>query len=54
MGHRMEIYIDNKYADDIISIAKSFQVDAKIVGYVDKADKKKVTVKSPFGEFVYT
>ncbi len=54
MGHRMEIYIDNKYADDIISIAKSFQVDARIVGYVDKADKKKVTVKSPFGEFVYT
>jgi phosphoribosylformylglycinamidine cyclo-ligase len=54
MGHRMEIYMDKKYADEIISIAKSFQVDAKIVGYVDKADKKQVTIKSPFGEFVYT
>lgn len=53
MGHRMEIYIDEKYAQEIISISKSFGVDAKIVGRVEKADKKQLTIKSPYGEFVY-
>ena len=41
MGHRMEIYVDNKYADEIISISKSFNVDAKIIGKVEECDAKK-------------
>lgn len=55
MGHRMEIYTDEKTAEKIISISKSFGVDAQIVGRVEKsADKKnKLTIKSTHGEFNY-
>jgi phosphoribosylformylglycinamidine cyclo-ligase len=53
MGHRFEIYISPSYADDIISISKEFKVDAKIIGYVEGADKKALTIKSEFGTFQY-
>lgn len=53
MGHRMELYCNPKVAEDLITISKSFNVDAKIVGRVETADEKKLTIKSPYGEFVY-
>ncbi|NJW53730.1 AIR synthase related protein [Salinimicrobium oceani] len=53
MGHRMELYVDEKIADDIIAISRSFNVDAKIVGRVDASEEKKLTIKSEFGEFEY-
>lgn len=53
MGHRMEIYVDESYAQEIISISKSFNVDAKIIGRVETAKTKSVTVKSEFGTFQY-
>jgi phosphoribosylformylglycinamidine cyclo-ligase len=53
MGHRMEIYIDEKYAADIISIAKSFNVDAQIIGYVEPYSGKKLTIKNENGNFIY-
>jgi phosphoribosylformylglycinamidine cyclo-ligase len=53
MGHRMEIYLDEKSAEQVIQISKSFGVDAKIVGRVEKSADKKVTIKSSLGEFVY-
>jgi phosphoribosylformylglycinamidine cyclo-ligase len=53
MGHRMELYLDEKYAQDIISIAQSFNMEAQIIGYVEKSDSKKVTIKSKVGEFSY-
>jgi phosphoribosylformylglycinamidine cyclo-ligase len=53
MGHRMELYVPEEIAADIISISKSFNVDAQIIGHVEAADKKQVTVQSEFGEFVY-
>lgn len=53
MGHRMEVYIDEKYADAVIAISKSYGVDARIIGRVEKSDRKKVTVKSGGREFVY-
>ena len=53
MGHRMEIYVDAVYADEIITISKSFGIDAQIVGRVEAADKKQVTITSEKGEFVY-
>lgn len=53
MGHRMELYLEEKHAEKIISISKSFNVDAKIIGRVEAADKKQVTVESPFGKFIY-
>ena len=53
MGHRMEIYCSAEFAPDIISISKSFAVDAQIVGRVEKSDTKKLTVESEFGKFEY-
>ncbi|MBN4070431.1 phosphoribosylformylglycinamidine cyclo-ligase [Olleya sp. AH-315-F22] len=52
-GHRMELYISPEIADDIISISKSFNVNAQIIGKVEPSDKKKLTIKSEFGVFKY-
>lgn len=55
MGHRMEVYTDEKTADKIISISKSFDVDARIIGRVEKSPDKKnhLTIISPHGKFEY-
>lgn len=53
MGHRMEIYIDEKYANDIISISKSFNVDAKIIGRVEILEETKLTIESSVGKHLY-
>ena len=53
MGHRMELYVDEEIAQDIIDISKSFNIDAKIIGHCETFSGKKVTIKSPHGEFVY-
>lgn len=52
MGHRMELYVDEKYANDIISISKSFNIDAKIIGRVQSGNKS-LTIRSEFGQFLY-
>lgn len=52
-GHRMELYVKPEIAQDIIAISKSFNVDAQIVGRVEPSEKKKLTITSEFGEFVY-
>lgn len=53
MGHRMELYVPAAIADDIIAISRSFNVEARIVGRVEVASAKKLTIRSEFGEFVY-
>jgi phosphoribosylformylglycinamidine cyclo-ligase len=53
MGHRMEVYVDESNAHDIIKIAESFNVRAKIVGRCEAYDGKKLTIRSPYGEFIY-
>ncbi len=53
MGHRMELYVNESVAEQIIAISKSFDVDAKIIGRVEESDKKKLTIKSEFGTFIY-
>ena len=53
MGHRMEIYVPKEVAEEIISISKSFNIDAQIVGRVERHDGKKLTINSPYGEFIY-
>jgi phosphoribosylformylglycinamidine cyclo-ligase len=53
MGHRMELYVPEDIAADIIQISKSFNIDAQIVGRVEPAAVKQVTVRSEQGEFVY-
>jgi phosphoribosylformylglycinamidine cyclo-ligase len=52
-GHRMELYVDPRIANDIISIAESFGVPAQIVGRVEASDAKKLTITSEFGVFEY-
>jgi len=53
MGHRMEIYLPEEYANEIISISKSFDIDAQIVGCVEQSDKKELVIESEFGRFEY-
>ncbi|XOV69221.1 MAG: AIR synthase related protein [Fluviicola sp.] len=53
MGHRMEIYLPQEHAQNIIDISKSFGVDAQIVGRVETNEGKKLTITSPHGEFTY-
>ncbi|MEO5910636.1 MAG: AIR synthase related protein [Pelobium sp.] len=53
MGHRMEIYVPQEIAQDIINISQSFGVEAQIVGRVESAEKKQVTIQSEKGEFLY-
>ena len=52
-GHRMELYVEPEFADEIINISNSFNIEAKIIGKVVNSDEKKLTVKSEFGEFNY-
>jgi phosphoribosylformylglycinamidine cyclo-ligase len=54
MGHRMELYLSEQYAQEVIDIAKSFNMEAQIIGRVEKSDSKKVTIKTVTGEFSYT
>lgn len=52
-GHRMELYVPENIAQDIIEISKSFNVEAQIVGRVEASASKKLTIKSEFGVFEY-
>lgn len=52
-GHRLEIYTDSVTAEDLIRISQSFGVDARIIGKVEAGSPKRLTIKSPFGEFTY-
>ena len=53
MGHRMEVYVPSSLAEKIISISKSFGIDAQVVGRVEENEGKKLTIRSEFGEFIY-
>ena len=46
MGHRMEIYCNSSLANEIISISKSFNIEAQIIGKVEKSDKKELIIES--------
>jgi phosphoribosylformylglycinamidine cyclo-ligase len=52
-GHRMELYVPSEIAQDIIAISESFGVQAQIVGRVEEAQSKKLTIHSEFGTFEY-
>ncbi len=53
MGHRMELYVPEEVASDLIRIAEEFNIEAKVIGRVEAAEKKQVTVTSEFGMFRY-
>ena len=46
MGHRMEIYCNSSLANEIISISKSFNIEAQVIGKVEKSDKKELIIES--------
>ena len=53
MGHRMEFYLPQTFAEEIISISKSFDVDAQIVGRVEASTKKRLTIKTANESYEY-
>ncbi|MDK2969154.1 MAG: phosphoribosylformylglycinamidine cyclo-ligase [Bacteroidota bacterium] len=53
MGHRMEIYLPEEYAQQVIDISNSFDVEAQIVGRVEQSAHRELIIKSEFGTFVY-
>ncbi|RPG34955.1 MAG: phosphoribosylformylglycinamidine cyclo-ligase [Muricauda sp. TMED12] len=52
-GHRMELYVDEQVAEEIIAISRSFDVDAQIIGRVESSENKKLTIQSQYGKFEY-
>lgn len=54
MGHRMEIYTNSSVADDIIKISNRYNIEAKIIGYVEEYLYPEVIIDSDFGKFVYS
>jgi len=53
MGHRMEFYVPAGQAQEIIAIARSFNIEAKVIGRVEAAPQKEVILTSPHGVFTY-
>ncbi|MBX2827277.1 MAG: phosphoribosylformylglycinamidine cyclo-ligase [Flavobacteriaceae bacterium] len=53
MGHRMELYVNENIASDIMEVSESFGVEARIIGRVEASDSKKLTIKSKYGIFEY-
>jgi phosphoribosylformylglycinamidine cyclo-ligase len=53
MGHRMEIYLPQEFADEIITISKSFGIDAQIIGFVEASEQKELIIESENGQFQY-
>lgn len=53
MGHRFEIYLSEKCASGVIDIAKSFNIDAQIIGHCETSPTNKLTIRSQVGEYVY-
>ena len=53
MGHRMELYVPQEIAHDLIAISESFGIKAQIIGRCEKANGKSLTIQSEFGTFEY-
>lgn len=52
-GHRFEIYLPEEYAQQVMDISRSFDIDARIVGRIESSDRTHLTIRSEFGEFKY-
>jgi phosphoribosylformylglycinamidine cyclo-ligase len=53
MGHRLEFYVEPSAAERIVEIAKSFNIDAQIIGRVEANEGNKLTINSSIGDFEY-
>ena len=54
MGHRLELYVPQEIAPDLIHIAQSFHIEARMVGRCESYHRKKLTLVSPYGTFEYS
>ena len=52
MGHRMEVYLDAENAGKVIDIARSFNIDAQVIGHIEEGSKS-LTIMSEYGTFDY-
>jgi phosphoribosylformylglycinamidine cyclo-ligase len=53
MGHRMEIYLPEEFAGEVIAISQSFGIEAQIVGFVEASEKKELVIEGENGRFEY-
>lgn len=53
MGHRMEIYLPEAYAQQVIAISQSFGIDAAIIGRVETAPRPALSIQGEFGNLSY-
>ncbi len=53
MGHRLEMYCKEQYAQELIDIAKQYNVEGRIIGYCKKSDKNKLKIETKAGDFIY-
>lgn len=58
MGHRLEVYLSDEHAPRVIEIARSFGIDAQVIGRVEaysgeNSARRSVTITSEVGTFVY-
>jgi phosphoribosylformylglycinamidine cyclo-ligase len=54
MGHRFEIYTSERVAEQIISLAGEFDIDARIIGRVEAAAGRELIIQGPAGRFTYS
>jgi phosphoribosylformylglycinamidine cyclo-ligase len=53
MGHRMEVYLPEKQANEVIAISQSFGIEAQIIGFTESSAKKELIIESEYGRFEY-
>ena len=53
MGHRLEIYVPEAVAADLVGISGKFGIDARIIGRVEASQDTKVVIESEYGKFTY-
>jgi phosphoribosylformylglycinamidine cyclo-ligase len=53
MGHRMEVYTSPENAGEIITVSNRFGIEARIVGFVEEADKNELIIESEEGRFIF-
>ncbi len=53
MGHRMEFYLSEEHAQEVIDTSREFNIDAQVVGHVEESHLKEVIIRSEWGEYRY-
>jgi phosphoribosylformylglycinamidine cyclo-ligase len=53
MGHRLELYVPEEIAGELIGISEEFGIDARIIGRVEASADTKVIIESEYGKFTY-